>query len=360
MPVERTAALDVQSLTDTLSTFETEGRTGWCVAQQYPDNIRTRMEAWQDIVLELDRRLAWFEYSGEEKIALVKEPLKRELRRVVAEMQESIKWSENMERQRNAAKAKLPPLEGEIARIQATLNEEVKNHLATREDLRTFKEQHYTEIQQWKETLATERRARDQSLQQHAAEIHDLQERRRRAEELLEDQKKSLEWKDEVIAKYKAKLTAAEDEVDAGRRKVEGLERQVKYAAEELEREKVAAAATLASTVAMLKEQHQLEIDAINEARARDKLRHQRELQEKDDQMANERAVMQMKMTELRKKLEAEKKKAIEAEEAKTRAVARELQECQTNLANERKAHAKTRTSFFFIIELQYDAVSPA
>jgi len=344
MSATRTAPLDIQRMQNNLhSTWEMEGRTGWSTSSRYPDNVQSRMECWQDIVLELERRLGWFEHEAAEKIALAKEPLKRELRRVADEMQELIKWNEAVERQRDAAKAQLPPLEEEVERLQVCLSDEASNHLATRDDLRVLKERYHADIQQWKEQLEKERQARNAALKQHETEIADLQARRIRAEELMEDQKKSLEWKEEVITKYKRDLTASEIASDKHQHHADSLQRQLTHLQDERERDKELAQVKLDTTVKMLNEQHQLAVDSLNEARARMEARHKNELAEKDAQLEDERLQHSAELQALRAELEADKAQAVEAEQARTAVVESALEACRQRLAEEKRALAQSR-----------------
>jgi len=278
---------------------------------------------------------------------MVKEPLKRELRRAAMEMQELIKWNEILERQRDEAKRQLPPLEAETERLQNTLDGEVQHHLQTRDELRMLKDTYHKEIQQWKDQLDVERKSRNKSMKQLDSEIADLKVRRARAEELMEDQKKSLEWKDEVINKYKRELSVVEQKADKFERQAESLQRQLTHSLEEREREKEVAEAKLQSTIDMLTEQHQLVVDSMNEARAREQVRHARELADKDVELEDQRVRHAAAMKAQKEEIEALMQELIDEEKAKTAVVSdaldatkRALADTKKQLAQSKQAHA--------------------
>jgi len=345
--MSRTQCLDTIRLGDTLrDSWEMEGYTGWSTGALYPDNIRSRMESWKDIVVELEKRLAWFEHEAYDKIELAKEPLKRELRRVLAELQELIRWNQIIERQRDDAKRQLPPVEGEVERLQVALHKEVSHHLETRDELRLLKESYHAEIQQWKDQLEGERKARQNCQRQQDAEIEDLKARRNRAEELLEDQKQSLIWKDEVIGKYKAQLTDAQQTADKFERKAESLQRQLDHSIEEREQEKAMAEIKLQSSLEHLKEQHATVIANLNEMKKRTQERHESELADKDAEREDLRYQLTVAMSELEKRLLAEMKEAVENEKAKTATVTAALEAAKRHLSEEKRAHEKTRQAY--------------
>lgn len=334
----RTAPLGIERISETLvNTWSMEGHTGLTISSLYPDDVQSRVECWQDIVLELNRRLAFFENETAEKIEMMKEPLKRELRRAAMELQEMIRWNEIVERQRDEAKRQLPPRENEIENLQNTLDCEIQHHFAARDELRMLKEAYHQEIQQWEDQLAAERQARTSSMKQLDAEIADLKMRRVRAEQLMEDQKKSLEWKDEVINKYKRELSRAESAADKFERQAESLQRQLNHSVEERQREKDSAEAKLQSTVQVLTEQHQLGMAAVDQARKRERTRHAVELEQKDAELSDLCLQHAAVLTNQREELEERMRQELELAHTNTREVMDTLYATETALGETKR-----------------------
>jgi len=316
-----------------------EGSFGWCVAEKvYPDQARARIEAWQEIVIELQRRLAWFEAEANEKIEMAKEPLKRELQRVLKEVQQLLHWSTLLETERDEARARVGPLESECAQLQDSLSGELSAHVQTRQELAALKKRYHSELAQWKAQLDSERAARNAMIERHEAEIADLMQRRKRTEELLADQKKSLEFKDTLMVQLKAELTASEVRADALDHQVDSMERKLRHAQEQLVAERQMAAHQLEERTTMLDQAHQLEIDALNGVRANDKDRHDAEVDALKATFATQAATHVEAMEKLKIQMEAQKEAAVSVERQAAAALREKAEQLSRELFDSKRA----------------------
>jgi len=303
------------SLQSTLDRFPIEGPYGWCVADKYPQPARSRIAAWQEVVVELQRRLAWFEYEANDKLELAKEPLKRELTRVLEEMQQLMHWNSLLETERDEARGKLVPLESEVSQLEQSLSAELTAHIETRSELSALKKRYHADLAQWEDQLSAERRARNAALERHEAEIADLQQRRKRAEELLNEQQRSLESKSKQMIETQTRLTASELKVDSAEHRADQLERKLEYADQAMKQEKARVAKQLEEQAQMLRQAHQLEIDTLNGIRQQEKDRHDAQVDELKACMATQAQAHVKELSKLRSDLEARKAEAVESEQ---------------------------------------------
>lgn len=212
-------------------------------------------------------------------------------------------------KERDYAVSQIDPLKQEVSRLGEMLNQEIKAHAATQEELRQVEERYTATIRTLEERLESEVSFRDNTIKSRDDEINRLQKIVQEQMQRLEEMEKS---KYDEINALKEQLQRERDSkqvaLNSLEHEVSSLSRQLEYAQQDAAAEQERARSRLSACEA----EKARTVDEFNRKLIKMEQQHRKAMDQLEEQMAKEReaATERIKQVESNfRELEAEVKR---------------------------------------------------